>query len=250
MRVNHRDPSEAPAPVRDRTHESLKPRDTSPLRFAVLSDGLELTAWQSECISLLTMSGLCELDLFIALVPTWWRRARFAVHAILRKPLWCVFTKTLGRARMKRRTTPNPFAGRLMTIRARRELDPFAGSDGPIHGRGLDFILYLGAETCSPSVAGLARYGVWTFRFANQAQSGELPPVVGEILRGDHTITVALEQYTRSKPVPTLLRAGVFPITHHSYARSVEVALSGSVDFPLLACKELLASRTSNGAQN
>src|SRR5205085_9755114 len=38
-----------------------------------------------------------------------------------------------------------------------------------------------------------------------------------------------------------VLKEGFFPVTPHSYARTVDSARSGSIDFPLLVCKQLMS---------
>lgn len=224
----------------------MKSQTERKLRFAVLLDEWRLTFWQVECISLLVKSGLCQLELMIALMPTWWRRLFLRRRGVLRHSLWFVFLATLGRAQTNKKVTRNPFSASRLTIRVAdtRDVFPVASPDlASVRERRLDFILYFGSNILEAGMLGLAHHGVWTFRFGDLARSGGYPPVLWEMLQREAVTSVALEQYTHDDAKPrTVLRRGFFPITRHSYARSLDVALSGSADFPLLACQELLAN--------
>ena len=170
----------------------------------------------------------------------------FKGRAVLRHSLWFAFAATLGRARTNRAVMRNPFSAARLTIRVADTRDAFL-VDSPdlasVARRRLDFILYFGSHSLGAGALGLAHYGVWTFRFGDSARSGGCPPVLWQMLQREGATSVALEQYTHGDPRPrAVLRRGVFPVTPHSYARSLDVALSGSVDFPLLACKDLLTT--------
>lgn len=141
--------------------------------------------------------------------------------------------------------THNPFSASRLTIRVADTRDVFlVASPGlaPVRERRLDFILYFGSNILGAGTLGLAHYGVRTFRFGDPARSSGYPPVLWEMLQREAVTYVTLEQYTHGDANPkTVLRRGFFLVTHHSYARSLDVALSGSTDFPLLARQELLA---------
>jgi hypothetical protein len=217
------------------------------LRFAVLLDDRRLSSWQIECISLLTVSGTCKLQLLIAfLTPS--QRFR-KLRRVFRDGLWFAFLATLGRARTNKKMRGNPFSVPWLTIDVKDAKDgPFlASSDRTrVRERRLDFLLYLGSKALPPAALDLASYGVWAFRFGDSARSTGYPPLVWEMLHGESLISVALEQHTQDNVTPRVLRQGIFPVTGHSYTRSLDVAFSGSVDFPLLACQRLLATSPSS----
>lgn len=223
----------------------MNPEKEQGLRFAVLLDEGWMTSWQVECISLLVKSGLCHLELMITLMPAWRKRVFFRGYRVLRHSLWFAFVATLGRAKTNKKATGNPFSVSNLTISVPEAKDGFLVAIpefSSVRERGLDFILNFGSSISGAAVAGLAHYGVWTFRFGDPSRSDEYPPVFWEMFQREAVSCVTLEQYTNDGKTPgTVLRRGFFPVTPHSYARSLDVALLGSVDFPLLACQKLFA---------
>ena len=216
------------------------------LRFAVFLDEGQVTSWQAECISLLVNSGLCHLELIITLIPARRQSLLFRGYRVLRHGPWFAFAATFGRSRANKKVTRNPFSVSHLTIRVpgAKDVSPIAIPEfSSIRERGLDFILNFGPSISGISTVNLAHRGVWTFRFGDSARSDEYPPVFLEMLQRQPVTCVALEQDAHDDTKPgTVLRRGFFPVTPHSYARSLDVALSGSVDFPLLACQDLLAN--------
>lgn len=216
------------------------------LRFAVLLDEWCLAAWQAECISLLVNSGLCELDLMVAIVPPRPPHVFFRGRRLLRHLLWFAFMEVCGRAQASKRMTDDSFQTQRITIRLSDAKDTglaAAPEFSSVRERQLDFVIYFGSAISDPGALRLARHGVWTFRFGNPECSEGNLPAFWEMLHREPVTHVRLEQYTHKGEVPgKVLRQGNFPVTPHSYARSLAVALSGSVDFPLLVCRELLAN--------
>ena len=224
---------------------SMKSQTERGLRFAVLLDEWRMTAWQVECVSLLVMSGACELELMIGLTSPSRRRILTRLNEVCRHGLWFAFMATFGRAQTNREFRNNPFLATRSTIQIKNTRESFAAGNSDlalVEQSRLDFILYLGSKPLEPDSFRLARYGVWTFRFGALENSGGYPPLVREMLQQEPITCVTLEQHTPDNAAPTVLRRGFFPITPHSYARSLDVAVSGSLDFPLLACQELLAN--------
>lgn len=220
------------------------------LRFAVLVDELQINRWQFECVSLLVKSGVCHLDLVILAVPPWRQRMCSKLMVVLRHLLWFAFVATMGRPESSRRAETNLFSARhIQTIKVTNSATFIELPDVEVEhlrARQFDFVIYLGEKIPHTGISGIAKDGVWTFAHGDQSGRTAQPLGFWEIVHRLPVTCVALRRFTPDGPAAgTLLRQGFFPVTPHSYARTVDAARAGSIDFPLLASEDLLRGTNS-----
>ncbi len=214
-----------------------------PLRFAVLLEGVQLNQWQAECVSRLIASGTATLELIINAAPRQHPPRRRAV-TLMRHGLWQRYLLTLGPRCSTGAADPKLFhdvealackaCGRDGTL----ELEESA--IGQIRSRRLDFILHFGERTPVGGLVKAAGHGLWCFRFGDPLDP--LGPLAAfrAILRRDNVLRVELVRLLEGRGV-RLLRDGYFAVPDYSFKKTLAGSLNGSVDFPLLACRDLLA---------
>jgi hypothetical protein len=215
-------------------------------RFAVLQDGFRLSRWQFECISILVKSGVCELMSLMSIVQPWHERLITRWSLLLKNTLWLLFAVTFGRAESNELTErgafPVPQVSVLPATKYAESIELENADLDQLRAARLDFLLYLGNKIPGIGISGVATYGVWKFDCGEQQGRRAYPLGFWEILQRLPVTCVKLRRFGHDDPDGgTILRQGFFPITRHSYARTADAARSGSIDFPFLACQQLLA---------
>ena len=119
----------------------------TPLRFAVLLEGVRLNQWQAECVSRLVASGTATLELIINAAPSKERCLRRAV-SLLRYALWQAYLFSLGRRISTGPADPKLFHDVEVFSCEGVTAVPRTGVGRPeteqISSRRFDFILYFG----------------------------------------------------------------------------------------------------------
>lgn len=220
----------------------------TPLRFAVLLEGVQLNQWQAECVCRLVASGAARLELIIKVAPRKERTPRRAT-SLLRHALWRAYLFSL-----RRKMSTGPSDPKLF-----RDVEVFAheacGRNGAlelgdreteqIRSRRFDFILHFGERTPADGLATVAAQGIWCFRYSDALDpGGPLSAFRAVTLRRDNVLHVGLVRFIGGRGADgQLLRDGYFAVPYYSFTRTLAGILRGSVDFPVLACRDLLAGR-------
>ena len=220
----------------------------TPLRFALLLEGLQLNGWQAECVSRLIASGTASLELIIKAVPPNEQPIR-RVASLSRHALWRVHLFSL-----RRKMSTGPSEPKLL-----HDVEVIAceacSRDGAleladreteqIRSRRFDFILYFGESAPADGLATLAGQGLWCFRYGDALDlSGPVAAFRAAVLRRDNVVRVGLVSFIGGGAADRrLLRDGYFAVPDYSFKKILAGILSGSVDFPVLACRDLLGGR-------
>ena len=220
-----------------------------PLRFGVLLEGVRLSRWQVECVSRLVSSGAARLELIIKAVPRKDKeRPPRRALSLLRHGLWRAYLFSL-----RRKISTRPLDPKLYHDVQEFACDACIGGGvlnledaetEKIRSRRLDFILYFSENTPADGLATIAAHGIWCFRYGEALDpSGELA-AFGAALRRDNVVRVGLVRFIAGRAAERrLLRDGYFAVPGYSFKRTLVGILRGSVDFPVLACRDLLAGR-------
>ena len=113
-----------------------------------------------------------------------------------------------------------------------------------IRSRRFDFILHFGESAPTGGLATAAAQGLWCFRFGDPL--GRVGPRAAfwAILRRDNVVRVELVRFIEGlRAGGQLLRDGYFAVPDYSFKKTLAGMLNGSVDFPVLACRDSLAGR-------
>lgn len=220
----------------------------TPLRFAVLLESVELTEWQAESVARLIASGTARLDLIIKACCSAERPMR-RIRSALRHLLWQAYffilarrASVLGADRKLFRDT-EVFACEANRRGGALELGEREAEE--VRRRDLDFVLYFGGNVPGGELATVAAQGVWWFRFGEGREtSGPLAAFRAASLRRDNVVRVQLVRSSGSPQVNLqVLRVGYFAVPYYSVKRTLAGIFQGSVDFPVLACRDLMAGR-------
>jgi hypothetical protein len=222
----------------------------APLRFAVLLEGTQLSRWQAECITRLLASGAATLELIIKAVPRQ-DEAQSLRNTLSRvsQALWlraCLF----GGRRAVSSRSPNPKLFHDVEVlaceaRIRRgvvELGEMAAEQ--IRSRRLDIVLFFGENTPADGLATVAVHGIWCFRYGEGLEPSAAMAAFWAAVRRESVVRVELIGFSGGFSADRLLlRSGYFAVPDHSFKRTLAGLMSGSADFPVLACRDVLAGR-------
>ena len=220
----------------------------APLRFAVLLEGVQLNQWQAECVSWLVASGAARLELIIKAAPRKERPLRRAL-SLLRYALWRAHLFSLGRRMAIGPSDPKLFHDvEVFACEARGRSGVLELGDletEQIRSRRFDFILCFSESTPADGPATVAAQGIWCFRYGDALDpSGPLAAFRAAVLRRDNVVRVGLVCFIGGRAGDgRLLRDGYFAVPDYSFKKTLAGIMSGSVDFPVLACRDLLAGR-------
>jgi len=221
-------------------------RERTPLRFAVLLEGVRFNQWQSECVSRLVTSGSAKLELIIKTTRRNERPLQRAA-AWLRHALWRAHLRGLGRKILAGRSDPRLFHDVEVFVCEACDRDGALELSGPdiqrIRGRAFDFVLYFGESTPADSLTTVAAQGVWSLRYGDllDLTSPPLAAFRAAFLCRSNLVRVGLVG-SRAQD-GRVLREGNFAVPDYSFKKTLAGLLSGSIDFPVLACRDLLAGR-------
>jgi hypothetical protein len=230
------------------SHPSSRGDTQTPLRFAVLLEGGQLNQWQAECVSRLIASGTARLELVIhASSRMEWPLRRVA--SLVRNALWRAYIATqhrkvsTGTADPKVFSDVEAFACKAFRLGGLLELgDP---ETARIRSKRFDFILHFGESTPADSLATVAAHGIWCFKYGDALDTaGPLAAFRATFLCRDNLVRAGLVSIAGGHEANRhLLRDGYFAVPDYSFKKTLAGMLSGSVDFPVLACRNLLAGR-------
>ncbi|MGH9345110.1 MAG: glucosamine inositolphosphorylceramide transferase family protein [Terriglobia bacterium] len=212
------------------------------LQFAVVVDPSGASLWQAASVRHLVESEIAQLALVITASAD-----RFSSLQSRRKAAcipWRAFRATLGRLRSDTRVSPARLGA---ADEVREELfsqnlaSAKAAAVGNVPGRApFDFLLDLSTAGADLALAEAGRLGIWRFSWGASGYDREFAGF-WELLGTMGGVDVALRRIATDALLQgTILRQGVFPVTGHTYRDTVERAFAGSLDFPLLACRQAL----------
>jgi hypothetical protein len=222
------------------------------LRFAVLLEKSRLKRWQADCVSRIVNSDIARLDIVIRVT----RRERWSLQRMrtfVRYILWYAFRWTLGRSGQTRDAKESRLqniawrTGFLIGDETTLKLEDHLLSY--VRSKEIDVILYFGERTPSDNLMQVTRYGVWSFKFGDSLSSVDAPLAVWESMRRNCLPKAELRRFSLGvAPVGVVLRSGYFSIAAYSYRRTITQMLRAIGDFPLLACRDLVAGRVAEPA--
>jgi len=230
------------------SHPSGRGDTQAPLRFAVLLEGGQFNQWQAECVSRLIASGTASLELVIHAAPRIERPLQRAA-SLARNALWQAYIATqhrkvsTGAADPKVFSDVEVFACKAFSRGGLLELgDP---ETARIRSERFDFILHFGESAPAESLATVAAHGIWCFKYGEALDiAGPLAAFRATFLCRDNLVRVGLVSIAGGHEANRqLLRDGYFAVPDYSFKKTLAGMLSGSVDFPVLACRDLLAGR-------
>ena len=220
----------------------------TPLRFGVLLEGVQLNQWQAECVSRLIASGTAKVELIVNAAPHRERPLRRAA-SLSRHLLWQAYLFTQKRKVSTGAADPKLFHD-VETFAceafSRGGLLKLGDADTEhIRSKRFDFILHFGENTPADGLATVATQGIWSFRYGDALDlAGPLAAFRASFLRRDNLVRVGLVRFIGDRAANgRLLRDGHFAVPDYSFKKTLAGMLSGSVDFPVLACRDLLAGR-------
>lgn len=207
------------------------------LRFAVISDGLEVPRWAARCLDHLERSGLASLALVLVLSPGGlprkperrdWLPGKYGEWVRSRSPsLWLVKKLSLLGQVEAIRCSPEISVDGLV-------LDP--ADVAAVRQGGLDFILHFSSHILRGAICDTARHGLWTFSHGDEERHGRFPGF-GEVMRGDAVTSAALQRLRADGSAIDLMRG--FLRTRKSYRHNAEALRRASAGWCLQICRRI-----------
>jgi hypothetical protein len=207
------------------------------LRFAIITDGLEVPRWAARCIGQLDRSGLATLALVIVLSP--------AVLPRKSKRRDWLLDKYGGWVRLR---SPSLRPARNLSLLSQAEVircSPEIGADGfilnlldatRVRQSGLDFIVHFSRHILRGEICDAARHGLWTFSYEDEDQQGRFPGF-REVMRGDAVTSAALQRRNADGSTIDLLRG--FLRTKKNYRNNTEALRLASAGWCLQLCRRI-----------
>lgn len=217
------------------------------LRFGVMCNGEELTAWQVRSIeALLEIEGV-EPALLIVKEP---ERAKAGPAPRKRrgKLLWRLYSRFM----LRRKSVADALQPLLPALRGLpiqrcsvekqgayaerlREADLEA-----IRAHDLDFILRYGFGILRGPVLDLPRFGVWSFHHGDPDKYRGMPPGFWEIYNGEAVTGSVLQRLTERLDAGVILQSGHFKNEATSYVRSRDRLYFETSSWPARVCRDIL----------
>jgi hypothetical protein len=211
-------------------------------------EGVRLNQWQAECISRLASSGAARLELIVKVGSSKDKeRPLQKVFSLLNHALWRAYLFSLRRKMSTGRSGRRLFHDvEMFACKARSSgglLELGDTETRRIRSKCLDFVLYFGENTPGDRLATVAVQGIWCFRYGDTFDScGALAAFWAAVVRRDNVVRVTLLRCMGGRAgEPQLLREGYFAVPGYSFKKTLAGILNGSIDFPVLACRDLLA---------
>lgn len=206
-----------------------------PFRFGILlSTGRRLKAWQHLVLEKLLQPGLARLALIIEMAPPENRAPLGQPPALL----WKLYR------RLCQRWAPlGQFVDGTL-LHGPAEYFCWAGAPLPPSNEDtlcrlqLDFLLNFTTRFDVAALAGLAKYGVWTYRHGRWHTRFPAAPCFGEMLHGEQVVEVCLTATPAPECRPLILHAGKIA-TDWNYPRTLNAVLAASADWAARVCQEI-----------
>ncbi len=207
---------------------------TAALRFGAILDSISIATWQSECLDAMVRENLARLELVVLNdLPVADGQSRTDRAA------WAIFKRWFGGCPLERHAGIAPLAGkRLVKL-----------SDGSREAADelsrLDFAIDFSSRALPP-FREFPRHGIWSFSHS-RCDSFALR----ELLDRKTVYEVALVCRRSAGPDRVVLRRGWFGVERHSYRATRQQIFAGCLDFPALACRQILGGSqfpTKSGA--
>jgi hypothetical protein len=181
------------------------------LRFAIVCNGRTLPAWQAQAVSDLCDGGARLVAVLASETPA--AHDRDAL-------LWRAFSRICRPRALRPVAVPEP------------NVDGTSGE--------FDFLLAFSSGV-SKELSRAARFGVWAFRFGNNAGTS---PCFAEMCGREATVSATLERLTELTDSSTVLRDGYLKTVDYSYARSVDQLCFQAAKWPSYVASEIAANLT------
>lgn len=216
-----------------------------PLRYAVILESENITAWQEKVLDNLVASGDAK-QVAIILPERAEAPSRFSLREFFSNFVYFLARATFWKPKQFRhRPMPKRWAvlGRIR-VRVQRKgkfSDYIADEDiERIKALKLDFILKFGLRILRGKALDAARYGVWSFHHGDERQVRGRPAAFWEIYHGMPTTGVILQRLTERLDGGVILKRGVLGTVPHSYLRNLARLYEQGEDFPALVCSDIL----------
>lgn len=228
------------------------------LRFAVMTGNRDCFAWQADCLNRLLAVQRAEAVLRIRLIDEAMPRRGGGLVRKLRPVRligWKIFRKV---ATLRLRTTA--FASvelpegirRLPELRCRlrgqcRHSQYLHPDDvDEIKRHELDFIMaFLGYRIIRGDILEAARFGVWSYHFADEQKFRGSPPGVWEIYTGEPVTGTVLQRLTPRLDAGVVLKKGQVPTNNHSISLTLAAIVDAAAAWPAEVCEDILAGRAA-----
>ncbi len=220
---------------------------TEVLRFAIITAGTALEAWQEHCVrKLLALDGI-HLALRIILIRPHASLAASSAHSKAGFPsIGCYWHQRFWRRATARRmvTALDEFDRTpLMACSTNTpgpNLHDFREADSDVIAQHkLDFILLLDDTRITGKILEAARFGVWAFDFGEPDQTRRRPPGFWEIYHGSPVTSARLWRLTGADAMQILLKEGFLKTIRFSYGRNLNNLLMECAQWPAQVCVDI-----------
>jgi hypothetical protein len=164
----------------------------------------------------------------------------------MRYPLWTAYAASGAYLRTSKLLKFNPFS-EAETIHCSQEKQAILLNNDQLkrlNDHRLDFLLSFATAQVDERLSAVPRHGVWRFKYGDDESNDFSPPAFREMAQGAQVLHVSLTQLSsRQQAAAKDLRSGFFAVEPYSYGKTLDRARRASVDFPVLACKDLISGR-------
>jgi hypothetical protein len=212
-----------------------------------MCDSTRLETWHARIVEALL--GLDGVELALVVLNAAPDQTKNGMNFMRLRPrtlLYRVYRTYLFRPQaLQRRDTDRLLAGvptlTCKVMKVGRHSQHFQLHDvSTIRNYDLDFILRFGFNIIRGEILQAARLGIWSFHHDDEQKYRGGPPCFWEIYNRDPVTGVILQRLTSRLDAGIVLRKDFFATDFHSYPKSFDRAVLGSVGWPAAVCTDIL----------
>ncbi len=219
---------------------------SSPFKFAIMLNRMELYPWQIKAYEEIMQTGLATCELIILKEEESSAPRSFIQKITDKNLLFEQFKKRKLNSGLYKPTEYKPLESiakiNVKPIKSGKANESFPENDIElIRSKNLDFILRFGFGILKGEVLRVAKHGVWSFHHADEQEYRGGPPGFWEIYYGSKTQGVILQQLTEKLDAGKIILKRNYSVSSSSYTHNVTKLFLESTDMPAQALKMLHA---------
>lgn len=221
------------------------------LKFGIMCNGYEFSAWEAECISNLISSGYAEPVLLIRNITK--QKNEFVLKKLFRRfslaemyDMWWLRrrTKSLKKVNMTDSLKDLEFID-CNEIQNGKFFQCFTDEYIKIiESYQLDFILRFSFNIIRGKILSAARYGVWSYHHHVEHFHGDSPPCFWDMFHGNPKTGAILQRLTDRLDGGIILHRGFFKTSLVSYVTNLDRVYFGSADWCTRVCAEIVMGQS------
>ncbi|OGQ47328.1 MAG: hypothetical protein A3H42_05850 [Deltaproteobacteria bacterium RIFCSPLOWO2_02_FULL_46_8] len=222
------------------------------LRFAVMCNGMELAAWEADCVKKLLVLENIELALIIidrestSVASNWSRIKRVGWYGWYLYNLLFIKHQTKAMRPCSIASFGDKAPQLQCSVTQKGKFSQYLSEEDikTIRNYNLDFILRFGFGIIRGDILNAARFGIWSFHHDDEEEYRGGPPGFWEIYYNDPVTGAILQRLTDRLDGGIILKKGCIRTNLISYVRNRDAIHFVSAVWPVQVCQDILNHRT------